>query len=619
MEHGPSVLSLAIVVLAALLTPILVNRLKISFLPVVVAEIIVGVIIGNSFLNIVDPGDPWLNILSTLGFIFLMFLSGLEINFDAFIQKPGKNKKSKILKRPLPNVLALTLSIFGGILLLSFLFALLMSWAGIFDDIFLLVIIISTISLGVVVPTLKETNLITMQMGQIILLIAVIADLVTMIMLAFYSQLYADSSQPIWLMGILVVFAILFYFLGRVMYNANFLKQLNNGTMQIGIRGVFALIIMLVALAEGVGAENILGAFIAGCIVSLLKPEKDMHTKLDSFGYGFFIPIFFIMVGVDLDLPSMFQDSRIFIMIPVMLAAYFLSKVIPVAVLLRYFDIKRVSAASFLLTSTLSLVIAAAVIAEQIGMITDVESGMFILSAVIACIITPVLFKQLYPVHEEVDKVINVTIIGNNQLTVPVAKSIAGGLYDVRLIYHRNFSDSRTSISENMEFHEIQEYSRESLEALEAFDTDILVVGANDSSINWQVAGLAKEAGVERIIYRVDDPGQEREVKALGYELFSTMLSSKTLLKGLIESPNMIELLADEETSIYEIHMNNYRYDGMILRNFPFSGDIIFLRILRGQESLVPHGDTPLQVDDKIFVTGATDYVEELKRELELY
>src|SRR5699024_11772526 len=86
MEHGPSVLSLAIVVLAALLTPILVNRLKVSFLPVVVAEIIVGVIIGNSFLNIVDPNDPWLNILSTLGFIFLMrseeHTSELQSRFD---------------------------------------------------------------------------------------------------------------------------------------------------------------------------------------------------------------------------------------------------------------------------------------------------------------------------------------------------------------------------------------------------------------------------------------------------------------------------------------------------------------------------------------------------------
>lgn len=619
MEHGPSVVSLAIVVLAALLTPILISRLKVSFLPVVVAEIIVGVIIGDSFFDIVDGNDPWLKVLSTLGFIFLMFLSGLEIDFDAFTQKANRQKKSKILKRPLPNILMLTTGIFAAMLGLSLLFALLMRGLGIFDDVFLLVIIISTISLGVVVPTLKEANLISTRMGQIILLIAVIADLTTMIMLALYSQLYADASKPLWLMGILVAFAILFYFLGRVMNGSEFIKSLNNGTMQIGMRGVFALIIMLVALAEGVGAENILGAFIAGCIVSLLKPDQDIVHKLDSFGYGFFIPIFFIMVGVELNLPALFSDSRVFVLIPVLLFAFLFSKLIPVAFLLRYFDVKRVTAAGFLLTSTLSLIIAAAVIAEQIGMITNSESGMFILSAVIACIITPVVFKQLYPEGENEDRVINVTIFGNNQLTVPVAHSIAGGLYNVRLIFHKNFSDSRERNTENLSFQEIPEYSEEALDAVDAFDSDIVVVGANAADINWRVAEMAKNRGVERIIYRVEDPTREQAIKEHGYEPFSALLSSKTLLRGLIESPHMMDLLTDEETAIYEIQMNNYRYDEMILRDFPFTADIIFLRIMRGQESIVPHGDTRLQVDDRIFMTGSREYVEELKRELELY
>lgn len=75
--------SLVIVVLAAFFTPIIINRLNINFLPVVVAEIIMGIIIGQSFLNLVHK-DSMLNILSTLGFIFLMFLSGLEIDFSTF-------------------------------------------------------------------------------------------------------------------------------------------------------------------------------------------------------------------------------------------------------------------------------------------------------------------------------------------------------------------------------------------------------------------------------------------------------------------------------------------------------------------------------------------------------
>ncbi|PTG02849.1 sodium:proton antiporter, partial [Staphylococcus chromogenes] len=86
--------SLVVVIIAALLTPILVNRLRISFLPVVVAEILMGIIIGNSFLNLVHR-DNVLDILSTLGFIFLMFLSGLEIDFNAFKKDKTKAKKDK--------------------------------------------------------------------------------------------------------------------------------------------------------------------------------------------------------------------------------------------------------------------------------------------------------------------------------------------------------------------------------------------------------------------------------------------------------------------------------------------------------------------------------------------
>lgn len=170
MEHGPSIFSLLIVVIAAFLTPIIVHRLKINFLPVVVAEIIVGIILGPSLFNIIEAGD-YVNILSTLGFIFLMFLSGLEIDFDAFKVEPKNPKKSESeTVENKPNQLILTTGIFIGILILSVLFAYLFSLFGMFNDIFLMTIVISTISLGVVVPTLKEMNIIRSDIGQTILL-----------------------------------------------------------------------------------------------------------------------------------------------------------------------------------------------------------------------------------------------------------------------------------------------------------------------------------------------------------------------------------------------------------------------------------------------------------------
>ncbi|WP_145395354.1 monovalent cation:proton antiporter family protein [Staphylococcus cohnii] len=608
-------LSLVVVVIAAFLTPILINRLRITFLPVVVAEILMGILIGHSFLNIVER-DAMLNILSTLGFIFLMFLSGLEIDFKAFKKDKGSledNEKSKE-----PGHLQLALTVFLFIMVISIVFAYAFKWFGLIDDVLLMIIIISTISLGVVVPTLKEMNIMRTTIGQFILLVAVLADLVTMILLTAYGTLHASGGTSLWLIGSLVVFALVFYFLGGLFKKAQFLQKLMDGTTQIGIRAVFALIIMLVALAEGVGAENILGAFLAGVIVSLLGPDEDMVEKLDSFGYGFFIPIFFIMVGVDLNIPMLIKEPSLLLIIPFLILAFLISKLIPVFYIRRWFDMKTTISSAFLLTSTLSLVIASAKIAEKLGTISSEISGILILSAVITCVFVPIIFKKMFPMPDEATRQIEVSLIGKNQLTIPIAQNLTSQLYQVSLYYRNDLSDKR-KLSDAISMIEIADYEEPLLERLGLFERDIVVCSTNDDDINRKVALMAKSHGVNRVICRLEASTGDEGLQSEGIEVFSGFMSNKILLKGLIETPNMLNLLSNVETSLYEIAMLNHKYDQIQLRNFPFDGDIIFVRIIRNNESIVPHGDTQLRYKDRIIVTGSKEYVDELKRELEFY
>lgn len=610
-------LSLVIVVLAAFLTPIIVNRLNINFLPVVVAEILMGIVIGNSFLNIVER-DSILNILSTLGFIFLMFLSGLEIDFKAFKKDKRARQGQNDDESSIPGHLNLALAVFTFIMIISILLAYVFKWLGLVDDVLLMVIIISTISLGVVVPTLKEMNIMRTTIGQFILLVAVLADLVTMILLTVYGAINGQGGSTIWLIGILVVFTAISYILGVQFKRMSFLQKLMDGTTQIGIRAVFALIILLVALAEGVGAENILGAFLAGVVVSLLNPDEEMVEKLDSFGYGFFIPIFFIMVGVDLNIPSLIKEPKLLIIIPILIVAFIISKLIPVMFIRRWFDMKTTIASAFLLTSTLSLVIAAAKISERLNAISAETSGILILSAVITCVFVPIIFKKLFPVPDEFNRKIEVSLIGKNQLTIPIAQNLTSQLYDVTLYYRKDLSDRR-QLSDDITMIEIADYEQDVLERLGLFDRDIVVCATNDDNINRKVAKLAKAHQVERVICRLESTTDDTELVDSGIEIFSSYLSNKILLKGLIETPNMLNLLSNVETSLYEIQMLNYKYENIQLRNFPFGGDIIFVRIIRNNESIVPHGDTQLRYGDRLIVTGAKEYVDELKQELEFY
>ncbi|HDP1957574.1 TPA: monovalent cation:proton antiporter family protein [Staphylococcus aureus] len=610
-------LSLVIVVLAAFLTPIIVNRLNINFLPVVVAEILMGIVIGNSFLNIVER-DSILNILSTLGFIFLMFLSGLEIDFKAFKKDKRARQGQNDDESSIPGHLNLALTVFAFIMIISILLAYVFKWLGLVDDVLLMVIIISTISLGVVVPTLKEMNIMRTTIGQFILLVAVLADLVTMILLTVYGAINGQGDSTIWLIGILVVFTAISYILGVQFKRMSFLQKLMDGTTQIGIRAVFALIILLVALAEGVGAENILGAFLAGVVVSLLNPDEEMVEKLDSFGYGFFIPIFFIMVGVDLNIPSLIKEPKLLIIIPILIVAFIISKLIPVMFIRRWFDMKTTIASAFLLTSTLSLVIAAAKISERLNAISAETSGILILSAVITCVFVPIIFKKLFPVPDEFNRKIEVSLIGKNQLTIPIAQNLTSQLYDVTLYYRKDLSNRR-QLSDDITMIEIADYEQDVLERLGLFDRDIVVCATNDDDINRKVAKLAKAHQVERVICRLESTTDDTELVDSGIEIFSSYLSNKILLKGLIETPNMLNLLSNVETSLYEIQMLNYKYENIQLRNFPFGGDIIFVRIIRNNESIVPHGDTQLRYGDRLIVTGAKEYVDELKQELEFY
>ncbi|WP_349421151.1 monovalent cation:proton antiporter family protein [Staphylococcus felis] len=606
--------SLVIVIIAAVLTPIIINRLKISFLPVVVAEILMGIVIGHSFLNIVHA-DETLKILSTLGFIFLMFLSGLEIDFNAF-KKEKTNKKQDDTSAPGHFSLALVVFIF--IMIVSTLLAYMFKWIGLIDDVLLMIIIISTISLGVVVPTLKEMNIMRTRIGQFILLVAVLADLATMILLTVYGALNATGSSTIWLIGILAIFPIVFYFLGVFLKKAPIFEKLMNGTTQIGIRAVFALIILLVALAEGVGAENILGAFLAGVVVSLLKPNPDLIEKLDSFGYGFFIPIFFIMVGVELDIPSLIKNPSLLIIIPILILAFIISKLIPVLFIRKWFDSKTTIASAFLLTSTLSLVIAAAKIAEKLGTISDETSGILILSAVITCVFVPIVFKKLIPVPDEMQRSVKVAMIGKNQLSIPIAQGLSSHLYQITLYYREDLSDQR-KLSDDITMVEFPDYNEDMLERLGLFDSDIVVCSTNDDNINRRVALMAKDHGVERVICRLETNDEEHELSSKGIELFSNFQSNQILLKGMIETPNMLNLLSNVETSLYEIGMYNYAFDQMQLRDFPFGGDVIFVRIIRNNESIIPHGDTYLQYGDRLIVTGTKEYVDQLKIELEMF
>lgn len=603
--------SLVIVALVALVTPIILHRLKISFIPVVVAEIIAGLIIGKSGFDLIGQ-DQLIDTLSTLGFIYLLFLSGLEIDFSVF----ASNKKKETLPngKKEPNGVIVAITIFVMILVMSYLLSLLYVWGEFISNVYLMTLVIATISLGIVVPTLKDADIVKTGVGQTILLITVVGDLVTMILLAVFVSVFSDDGGSTWLLLILFGAGVLLYFLGKYFRHQSFMETMSQGTVQIDTRAVFTLMLVLVGLSQVLGYEAILGAFLAGALVSLLSPNPAMVQKLDSFGYGFLIPIFFVMIGVDLDLWKLFSDPQVFVIIPLLLGAFLLAKLLPALWLSKWYGWKTAWSVGFLISAKLTLVIAAAKVGLQMKLIDQNMSSAIILVGVISCIIGPIVFKKMFPKREK-EATQTLAIIGANQLTLPLSVELDNKQFETCL-YHTKQEKIEGNENSHFTVKEIDNYHVETLEENGVFDSDILVITTGDGETNADVSTYAKEYGTDRVIARIETMDLSEELRGKGISVFSSFFSTRTMLRAMIESPDVVDIFTTQDNGLFQIEMHNPEYDGIQLRQFPFLGDAIIVRIVRGKDSIVAHGDTELRLDDHLIVTGSREHVDDLRDKL---
>lgn len=582
MEEHHSVTSLMIVVLASFFVPIVLHRLKLKWIPVVVAEIILGMVLGKSGFQLIQE-DKLLELLSMLGIIYLMFLSGLEIDFD-LIQKSRKQSDKN------GNPLIISVLSYLGILLISLALSWIISLLGYTKDIFFMTLIISTISVSITLPVLKDKGLLQVPIGQSILLTAVIADFCTMLLLAVYVSLRRSEEgafNTLWLLLLFVAFFVV-YRLIRLFRARRITDNIRRETISIGTRGVFALILFFVAVSEGVGAENILGAFLAGVILSLMSPEKAFVQQLNAFGYGFLIPIFFVMVGAELDLVALIQDRQAMVMLPLLLLAFYVSRLMVVPIFKRWFSWKQSIASGLLLSCTLSLVIAAAKVGLEMGIIDHTMNTALVLAAVTGTLLSPVLFQRMIPDQEE-ERSAKVSLVGINAVTLALAQDLAQGQYEVTL-YGSDKSNLEIMNHRPFTIQQLPEVDREHLEAHWVFDSDIVVLFTADDRKNFQLAKEADQRGVERIIARVENKREVNLPEGTRIQLISTFFANKTLLRSLIEYPSLVRLASEKEAYLREVPLYNHRFHSRRIRDLPFPGDTLVIRVYRNGEVIFPAG-----------------------------
>ena len=333
-------------------------------------------------------------------------------------------------------------------------------------------------------------------------------------------------------------------------------------------------------------------------------------------GYGFFIPIFFIMVGARFDLSALLNSPGALWLVALLIGAAYLVKLIPALCFRSLFSWRESLAAGVLLSSRLSLIIAAAAIALSLGMITPAINAAIVLVAIVTCTASPIFFNRLLPVRAE-KKRSGVIILGTDFLAELLGKRLMQeeavtfiGRDVLRLEKLRESGSAVVSGPPDDE---------SVLRRAGAEQARALVALSNDPPVVMSACRQAREVfQIPSIVARADEAEQVRSLQTLGVQVVQPTMAMALGLEGALNYPSAFSALIDQsdQFDFADAPLRNPALMDRPLRELHLSGKALVLGIRRRGEGevVVPHGDTTLREGDVLMLCGAPEATEEARR-----
>jgi Kef-type K+ transport system membrane component KefB len=379
---APGFTNLLIVVAVAFAVPFVLGTLPRVKLPSVVLELVLGIVIGPAVLGWVEIDDT-VAVVALVGLVFLLFLAGLEIEFE--------HLRGRVLK------------LTGLAWLASFAIAVAVAYAlkgaGLVQTPLLVAVILSATSLGVIIPVLKDAGEIATPFGQLVVAAGTIADFGAIILLSVLFTGEGGTTATLLLIAALLGMAAVLYMVVTGAERSRLvmadLQRLQDTTAQIRVRGAVVVLIAFAALAESLGLEVILGAFAAGAVLTLVDRDRYMthpqfRLKLEAIGFGLFIPVFFISSGIRFDLDALVSSMDAFVMVPAFLLALLVIRGLPALAYRADVGPRRAVVAGLFQATSLPFIVAATAIGQELGLIDGAESAALIAAGLLSLLIFPV-------------------------------------------------------------------------------------------------------------------------------------------------------------------------------------------------------------------------------------
>lgn len=373
--------------LAALIAGVAGRRVVV---PVVVIELLLGILVGPEVLGLAEP-DDFLDFFSSLGLGMLFFFAGYEIDFERI---RGSPLRLAALGWLISLVLAYSL---GGLLAL----------AGVVISLLFTGSAMATTAIGTLIPILSDAGELRTRFGTYLLAAGAMGEFGPILLITLVFSTKGAVSNAVILVAFVAIAVIAAVVAVRgVGRGWALLERTLETSGQLAIRVAVVTVFALGALASSLGLDLLLGGFVAGVIVRIALKGREVaifESKLTAVGYGFFIPFFFVVSGIKFNLSALTDDPVNLLKVPLFLALFLIVRGTPALVLYRReLEARDRAALAFFSATQLPLVVAITTIAVEEGHMRSSTAASLVGAAIMSTLIFPLVGLRLRATNPEV-------------------------------------------------------------------------------------------------------------------------------------------------------------------------------------------------------------------------
>ncbi|CAM4075782.1 cation:proton antiporter [Streptococcus penaeicida] len=351
-------------------------------IPAVVGQLLVGIIIGPSLLNLVHQGHI-IHFLAELGVILLMFLAGLEADLA-------------LLKKYLKPSLAVAIT---GVVIPVGLFYMVTKLMGYdVNTAMFYGIVFAATSVSITVEVLQEYKRVQTKVGAVILGAAVADDIIAVLLLSFFVATNKGSgSNSNLLFQMIGQLLFLLFLIALVKYIVPAIYRLTFKIDQFEKDSFLALLICfsMALLATTVGMSAVIGSFFAGLAIGQTHKGEEIMHEISELSYMFFIPIFFASIALPLKFDGLFANLGIIIFFTILAV---ISKLLPGYLVAKGFNFSKMDSltvgAGMVSRGEMALIIVQIGLAEKL--ITSQVYSTLVIVIILSTVIAPFILKKSF-------------------------------------------------------------------------------------------------------------------------------------------------------------------------------------------------------------------------------